>query len=165
MNDGTYKLVLLTGLVLLATVLGVLALYSHTIMPALRKSDDTTFVRAFQAVDRQITNPIFMLQFFVPLFLLGTAAFYAQKHHLIEAKYLWAAAVCYFLAVAITVAVNVPLNDGIKKVTDTTSPESLANARAQFQEAKWTLFNHIRTVFTILSTAFTSAALWVSKVL
>jgi uncharacterized membrane protein len=165
MSEGYYKLSLLAGLVLLATVLGILALYSHTIMPGLRKVDTPTFVKSFQAIDRQIINPIFMLQFFAPLAALGLAAFYAYKHHLVEAKYIFIALACYLLAVVITMAVNVPLNDGIKKVADTSGHESLANARAQFNESKWLVFNHIRTLLALIATGFTSAAVWVSKLL
>lgn len=163
MNEAYYKASLLIGLILLATVLGVLALYSHTIMPGLRKANDATFVNAFQAIDRKIINPIFMTQFFAPLFILGLAAFYAYRHHLVEAKYIYLALACYLAAVVVTMAVNVPLNDGIKKVADTTGHESLANARAQFQESKWAVFNHVRTIFTLAATGFTSAAMWVSK--
>jgi len=163
MTQEHYKGLLLIGLILSATVVGILALYSHTIMPGLRKVDDATFVKSFQAIDRQIINPVFMLQFFLPLLVLGLAAFYGYKHHLIEAKYIYAALICYFLAVVITVAVNVPLNDGIKKAGDVTNSEAASTARGQFNEAKWLLFNHIRTVLTFISVCFTSAAVWVSK--
>ncbi len=163
MNQEQYKGLLLIGLVLSATVLGILALYSHTIMPGLRKVDDPTFVKSFQAIDGQIINPIFMLQFFLPLLILGAAAYYGYKHHLVEAKYIYVALTCYFLAVIITMAVNVPLNDGIKKLGEVTTSEAATQARSQFQEAKWLLFNHIRTVLTLISVGFTSVAVWVSR--
>lgn len=165
MTENHYKILLITGLMLIASVLGILALYSHTIMPGLKHTDNTTFVRSFQAIDRQIINPIFMLQFFAPLFVLGLAAYYAFKHHLVEAKYICIALVCYFVAVIVTMTVNVPLNDGIKKLTNLQSTESFASARAQFQESKWLLFNHIRTAFTLVATLSTAAAVWVSKLI
>lgn len=165
MDQTHYKGLLLAGLILSATVLGILALYSHTIMPGLRKVDDATFVKSFQAIDRQIINPVFMLQFFLPLVVLGLAAYYAGKHHLVEGKYIYAALVCYFLAVIITMAVNVPLNDGIKKLGDVAGGEAAANARTQFQESKWLLFNHMRTALTFISVCFTSAAVWISRIL
>jgi uncharacterized membrane protein len=163
MSEVHYKLSLLIGLVLLASVLGILALYSHTIMPGLKKADDGTFVKSFQAIDRQIINPIFMVQFFAPVALLGFAAFYAGRHQLIEAKYIYIALACYLAAVIITMAVNVPLNDGIKKAADVSGQESLANVRAQFNESKWAFFNNIRTFFTLIATGFTSVAVWTSK--
>src|SRR5689334_9991451 len=129
MTEGFYKVLLLVGVVVLATMLGVFAIFSNTIMPGLKKTDDRTFVRSFQAIDRKIVNPIFMLLFFAPLVILGLAAFYAHKHHLVEAKYIYIAFVCYIIVFFITSAVNVPLNDGLKKVADTTSADSLASAR------------------------------------
>ena len=48
----------LTGVVLVAAALtaglaaGVFALYAHAIMPGLRRTDDRTFVGAFQSIDR-----------------------------------------------------------------------------------------------------------------
>lgn len=38
---------------------GVFAIYSNAIMPGLRKTDDRTFVGAFQAIDTAIINPLF----------------------------------------------------------------------------------------------------------
>ncbi len=165
MTNNTYKLLLLAGLLLVASVLGILALYSHTLMPGLKHTDNVTFVKSFQAIDRQIINPIFMLQFFAPLFILGAAAYYARKHQLVEVKYLYIAVACYFVAVLVTMAVNVPLNDGIKKLTNLQSADSFSNARVQFNESKWLLFNHIRTFFTLLAALSTAAAVWVSKLI
>ena len=44
---------------------GAFALYAHTIMPGLKKTDDRTFVAAFQSMDRAIINPWFMLTAFL----------------------------------------------------------------------------------------------------
>jgi uncharacterized membrane protein len=38
-------------------VSGVFARYAHTIMPGLGRTDDRTFVGAFQSIDRAIINP------------------------------------------------------------------------------------------------------------
>jgi uncharacterized membrane protein len=161
MNEGYYEALLLITLVLVASICGILALYSHTIMPGLKKLNNTTFVASFQAIDRQIINPVFMFQFFAPVILLIGLAYYAYSQQLAEAKYIYIAAASYLVAVVITMAVNVPLNDGIKKVADITSTQSLANARARFNESKWLVFNHIRTVFTFISTIALS---WAIKV-
>lgn len=158
-----YKTLLVVGLVLVASVLGILALYSHTIMTGLRHVDDATFVKSYQAIDRQIINPIFMIQFFAPVVILLFAAYFAHKHHLAEAKYIYIAAISYVAAVIITMAVNVPLNDGIKKIADVTSSQSLADARAQFNESKWLIFNHLRTVCTLIATIALSIAIRIAK--
>src|SRR5262245_65535044 len=53
---------------------GVFGLYTHTIMPGLRRTDDRTFVGAFQSIDKAIINPWFMASFFGALVLTGLAA-------------------------------------------------------------------------------------------
>ena len=53
-------LVLLAATISMGLTAGVLALYAHTIMPGLAKTDDRTFVGAFQAIDRAILNPWFL---------------------------------------------------------------------------------------------------------
>ena len=40
---------------------GIYGIYSNAFMPGLAKTDDKTFVGAFQAVDRAILNPLFLL--------------------------------------------------------------------------------------------------------
>lgn len=53
---------LLRGVALVAATIttglmaGVFGLYTHTIMPGLRRTDDRTFVAAFQSIDKAIIN-------------------------------------------------------------------------------------------------------------
>ena len=54
-------------------IAGVFGVYSNAIMPGLRVTDDRTFVRAFQSIDRAIINPVFMAIFFGALLLSGVA--------------------------------------------------------------------------------------------
>jgi uncharacterized membrane protein len=53
---------------------GVFGLYAHAIMPGLGRTDDRTFVGAFQSIDRAIINPLFIPTFLGALILTGTAA-------------------------------------------------------------------------------------------
>lgn len=39
---------------------GVFAIYANAVMPGLRRSDDRTFVGAFQSSDTVIINPLFL---------------------------------------------------------------------------------------------------------
>jgi uncharacterized membrane protein len=43
-------------------------------MPGMRRTDDRTFVAAFQSIDRAIINPAFMATFFGALVLTALAA-------------------------------------------------------------------------------------------
>ena len=63
---------LLAATVTMGLITGAFALYAHAIMPGLKTTDDRTFVAAFQAIDRAIINPWFMLTGF-----LGALAFTA----------------------------------------------------------------------------------------
>jgi hypothetical protein len=51
---------LLAATLSMGLVAGVFALYAHTIMPGLGRTDDRTFVGAFQSIDRAIINPWFI---------------------------------------------------------------------------------------------------------
>lgn len=148
MND-LYAIGLLLTLGVLAMTFGVLALYAHTIMPGLKKETDPTFVRAFQAIDRAIINPFFMLQFFLPIFLLGGLLWHAINKETQDITLLGLALVLYIVAVVLTMAVNVPLNDAIKQVDSNADNSALSKARQVFNEHRWTTANVGRTVATL----------------
>ena len=57
-----------------------------------------------------------------------------------------AAFVLYLIAVVITMAVNVPLNDALKAAGDPARIGDLAAVRRHFGEAKWSAWNLVRTV-------------------
>jgi uncharacterized membrane protein len=131
---------------------GAFALYAHTIMPGLKKTDDHTFVAAFQSMDRAIINPWFMLTAFLgALVLTGAAVGFNLGRDALP----WAAIALglYVVAVIITFAVNVPLNDAIKAAGDAADP---ATVRADFHEARWAAFNLVRTLLS--AGAFVSLA-------
>ncbi len=126
---------------------GVFGLYAHTIMPGLRGTDDRTFVVAFQAIDRAIINPLFMLWFFGALVLAGAAAALLGGEGSVL-PWIAAAFVLYLAVVVITVAVHLPLNDALKAATD----PDVAAVRERFHEARWVAWNVVRVVLS--TTAF-----------
>lgn len=115
-------------------------------MPGLRKTDDRTFVAAFQSIDRAIINPWFMLTAFAGALLFTTAALLLHRG---SAALAWIAAALalYLVAIVVTGAVNVPLNDALKSAGD---PDRIdvAAAREHFDEARWTAWNLVRVVTT-----------------
>ena len=152
MSNVTVRTVLLMGATTtMGLAAGVFALYAHTIMPGLRTTDDRTFVGAFQAMDRAIINPWFMATAFVGPLLLAIAATIAN---LGQPTIGWVAAALalYLVAVVITIAVNVPLNDALKDAGDPDRIADLALVRRQFHEARWAAWNVVRVVTT--TTAF-----------
>ena len=136
---------LLAATLTMGLVAGIFALYSHTIMPGLKKTDDRTFVAAFQSMDRAIINPWFMLTAFLGALVLTAAAALAN---LGEDALPWVAVALglYLIAVVITFAVNVPLNDALKAAGDPDRIGDLAAVRERFHEARWAAWNIVRTV-------------------
>jgi uncharacterized membrane protein len=143
---------LLAATIAMGLMAGVFWIYGNAIMPGLRRTDDRTFVGAFQSIDRAIINPLFMAAFFGALLLTGAAA----ALNLSEEDVLpWtlAAFVLYLAVIVITMRVNVPRNDEIKAATD----PDLAAVRQRFDEARWVRWNTVRAV---ASTAALACLAW-----
>ena len=124
---------------------GVFALFSHTIMPGLGKTDDRTFVGAFQSIDRAIINPWFMTTFGGALVLTLVAGIASRGTSALP--WIAAAFVLYLIAVVITVAIHVPLNDAMKAAGH---PDRIdvTQVRARFQETRWAAWNLVRVATT-----------------
>jgi uncharacterized membrane protein len=60
MSDVLREVVLIAATMTVGLMAGIFGIYSNAIMPGLRRTDDRTFVAAFQAIDRAIINPVFM---------------------------------------------------------------------------------------------------------
>ena len=97
-------------------VAGVYAFYAHTVMPGLGRAGDRTFVAGFQALDRAIVNPWFMVSAFLGAPVLAAVA---ALLHLSEAALgvlLWVVVslVLDLVTVGIMVGINVPANNRLK---------------------------------------------------
>ena len=144
---------LILGVITMGLVAGVFQLYSHTVMPGLAKTDDRTFVGAFQAMDRAILNPLFLSTFLGAFIFTGLATVLSlgsRSRSLLP--WLAAALVLYLVVMIITFRVNVPLNDAIKAATD----PDLSVVRERFNEALWLRWNHFRSWLS--TAAFVSLA-------
>jgi uncharacterized membrane protein len=141
---------LIAATVTMGLMAGVFSLYSHAIMPGLRRTDDRTFVGAFQAIDTAIINPWFMPMFFGALVFTAIAA----ALHLGEGSVLpWtvAAVVLYLITFVLTIRVNVPLNDAIKAAGKPDEIPDLAGVRQRFDEDRWASANLVRAVTTTVA--------------
>jgi uncharacterized membrane protein len=126
-------------------VAGVFGLYAHAIMPGLRRTDDRTFVGAFQSIDRAIINPWFMPNFFGALvFTALAAAFHLSDEGGSVLPWTVAAFLIYLVVFVITVRVNVPRNDEIKAAGDPDGIADLAAVRKRFDELRWARWNLVR---------------------
>jgi uncharacterized membrane protein len=126
---------------------GVFGLYAHTIMPGLGRANDRTFVGAFQSIDKAIINPLFLGTFLGALVLTGLAvALHLGEDGRLVLPFTAAALVLYLAIFVVTLAVNVPLNDGLKAAGDPDRIADLAAVRERFDEARWVRWNLARAV-------------------
>jgi uncharacterized membrane protein len=132
---------------------GVFGHYAHAIMPGLGRTDDRTFVGAFQSIDRAIINPLFLATLLGGLVSTGLAtALHLGKDGQSLLPWLVAALVLVLAAFVITVRVNVPLNDAIKAAGDPDRIADLGAVRERFNEARWIRWNIVRAIAS--TTAF-----------
>jgi uncharacterized membrane protein len=154
----------LQGIVLVAATLamglmaGVFFAYTTSVMPGLRRTDDRTFVAAFQWIDRAIVNPVFLSIFLGSLLLSGLAAllFLVDDDGGDVAPWTFAAFLLYLFVVVSTMRVHVPRNDAIKKAGDPDAID-LAAVRQRFGEDVWARWNLLRT---LASTAALGCLAW-----
>jgi uncharacterized membrane protein len=149
---------LLAAAVTMGLMAGVFGVYAHAIMRGLTKTDDRTFVRAFQAMDRAIVNPLFMLWFVGALVFTGVAVVLSLRDDDHTALPWIAVALGLYVAVfVITIAVHVPLNDDLKAAGDVDRIADVSAVRAAFHETRWVAWNVVRAVLT---TAAFSCLAW-----
>jgi uncharacterized membrane protein len=148
--DALRAVSLMAATVSMGLVAGVFGLYAHTIMPGLGKTDDRTFVGAFQSIDRAIINPWFIGGGFFGALVFAILAAIAQIGR-DGLPWIAAALVLYLVAFAITIAINVPLNNGIKAAGDPDRIADLAAVRARFNEARWASWNLVRAVASTIA--------------
>jgi len=147
MTSNSLGVITLIGAAMtMGLTVGTIALYAHTIMPGLRNTDDRTFVSAFQHIDRAIINPWFMATAFLGALVLTAAAAFANRGTP-AMGWIIAALVLYLVAVVITMAVNVPLNDAIKAAGDPVRVD-VALVRQRFGESRWAAWNLVRVATT-----------------
>jgi len=151
--DLVRAVALVVGTMTTGLMAGVFGLYSSAIMPGLGRTDDRTFVSAFQSIDRAIINPLFLATFFGALVFGGLAAvLHLGGDWRSVLPWIVAALVLYLAVVVITLRINVPLNDGIKAAGDPDRIADLGAVRERFDEATWVRWNIVRTVAS--TTAF-----------
>lgn len=136
--DAFQGTALIAATITMGIAAGVYALYAFAIMPGLARTDDRTFVGAFQQIDAAIVGPFLLVFFIGPLGLGGWAAILHIGDADRTAFILIAAAVgLQTIMAVITLSINVPLNNRIKAAGDPDRIADLAAERRRFNEARW----------------------------
>jgi uncharacterized membrane protein len=157
MTEPVAGVVLIVATMAVGLMAGVFGLYANTIMRGLGRTDDRTFVGAFQSIDRAIINPLFLSTFFAALILTGVAGVL----HVGDDALVWivVAFVLYLVGLVITFAVNVPLNDAVKAAGEPDAIDDLPGVRRRFDEGRWNRWNLLRAVLVTTSFACLACAL------
>lgn len=125
---------------------GLFVTFSYAVMPGLRRTDDSTFGSSMREINIAILNPVLALVFGGSVLTSITAAIVGFDD---EAARWWlvAGAALVVAAGAVTMGINVPMNDRLE--AGVTAGEPPASQREAF-EAPWVRWNIVRSV---LSTA------------
>lgn len=139
---------------------GVFFDWRVTVMPGLGHLPDAEFIDAFQALDRAITNPLFIGGAFMGGAASLVAATAAHRRERGRFRLLAAASAVYVLGVVfVTMAGNVPLNENLAEVSAATaSGAELAAARSDF-EAPWNRLHLVRTGAALCSLVLAGLAM------
>jgi uncharacterized membrane protein len=139
---------------------GVFGLYAHAVMPGLAKTDDRTFIGAFQQIDEAIEQPRFMPVFLGAIvFTAAAGALHVGDGDRSVLPWIAVALALYLAVVIITGVVNVPLNHDLRAAGDPDRISDLAAVRERFDETRWVTWNVVRTVFTTVAFGLLSWAL------
>jgi uncharacterized membrane protein len=131
---------------------GMFYVYAHDIMPGLGRANDRTFVGGFQAVDKAIVNPWFVVAYLGALVftMLAAALHLGRNERTTVLPWLLIALVLYVAVLVITARVHLPLNAEIQAAGDPDQIANLAAVRERF-EATWVRWNLVRTVLATIA--------------
>jgi len=146
-----FETVLVLATFLCSLVAGFLFAFAVVIMPGIRSLDDGGFIRAFQVIDRVIQNnqPLFMFVWAGSvLSLIGAALLGFWILTGADRLLVIVAALVYVLCVQLpTVAINIPLNNALKKLDPGTMNETTRKLARDDFEPRWNRWNAIRAAF------------------
>jgi uncharacterized membrane protein len=141
---------------------GLFYAYACSVMPGLADADDRTLVDAMQRINEAIENPVFFLSFLgAPALAIAALVMERRAGAGEVVRWIAAALVLYAVALVVTGALNIPLNNDLVDAGDPASIGDLAGVRDDF-EGPWVAWNIVRTVASIGSFGCLAYALWLS---
>jgi uncharacterized membrane protein len=150
-----------TTLLLTGAVAGVFFAYSTSVMLGLDAVRPDQAIAVMRSVNDKIQNPVFLVTFLLsPVAAVVTGVLLLVPGHRAAGVLFLAAAGCYVLGVFVpSFAVNIPMNDALDHAT---VPSALAGAARVWTDysARWTAWNHVRTVASLASLVLVGAGLF-----
>lgn len=133
---------------------GLCFTWTNAVTPGIGRLDDFTFLQSFQAMNRAIINPTFLMVFFGPAILLFLNAYlFRTGGQFIFWLFLGAGLLFFAGVVIITVTKNVPLNEMLDKTSlEQLSKAELKELRNTF-EKPWNSWHFKRTLSSAIAFA------------
>ncbi|MDI6097345.1 DUF1772 domain-containing protein [Actinoplanes sp. NEAU-A12] len=146
--------VLLLSVVTLGLMAGLFYAFAGSVMPGLRRAEDRAAVDAMRNINIAILNPLFGMIFVGALVSTAVAAVLSIDRPAVAFPLL-GALMLYGVTLAVTFAVNIPLNN---RLNDAGDPADLADPAAQRADffTPWVRWNLVRTI--TCAGAFAAAA-------
>lgn len=133
---------------------GLYLAFAIAVVPALSRVDDAAFVGAWQAINRVILRPGFLVLFLgAPVLCVWVAVVGTGNESGWAPVALWAGGIGQVGGLLYTGVAHVPLNTGLEAASGRSAAEARA-ARAAF-EVSWTRRHRVRTGITVLAAALT----------
>lgn len=139
--------ILLISILCTGLTAGLCFTWSNAITPGIGKLDDLRFLQSFQAMNRAIINPSFLIVFFSPVVLLFINVFLHKDTSKTAFWSFLVAAIIFFIGIGlITIFKNVPLNEMLDKASlEALSTSELKELREAF-EKPWNRWHIQRTI-------------------
>ncbi|WP_343705638.1 anthrone oxygenase family protein [Flavobacterium sp.] len=147
------NILLIVTATITALMAGLFFSYSISVSLGLGKLSDKEFLNAMQNINREIQNIPFFVCFFGTLIMLPITSFlhYKKQSFLL----LFIATLFYSIGVfAVTVFVNVPLNNKLELFDLASSSNESARQMRNIFEDRWNFWNDIRSLSSLCSVFF-----------
>jgi uncharacterized membrane protein len=139
-------------LIITTTITGLMAglfySWSISVTPGIGRLGNREYLASFQAMNRAIVNPMFLICFLGAAVLLPICSFMNYGQPISNRFWFLLGASVFYIGgvIVITFAGNIPLNNALDRFDIAgSSAEQMAALRARF-ENKWNTLNHIRSV-------------------
>lgn len=125
---------------------GLFYAYTCSVIIGLGRTDDRTFIDAMQQINDAIQNPVFFVAFFGALVFPAIAVWQQRRRGRRDVtRWTLAATVLYAIALVVTFAANIPLNDDLAAAGDPARIADVAAVRDHFEDP-WVAWNIVRGV-------------------
>ncbi len=161
--SGTIEVATLVAALGCGLVGGVFFAFSTVVMPALDRLPSHEGTAAMQSINRLGVNPPFLVALFgaaifgTALVCLPLIVWAVDSWDEVRAPWVLAGSALYLLiAIGVTIAANVPLNDALARIDPTAAD---AASRWSSYVGDWTLWNHVRAVAAFAAAGLLTVAL------